>query len=364
MTEDCSQMEIVGESGDSKIVIQTGALAELGNTAHAAGFGSRVCVVTDSNVGNYHLASTEAVLRAAGFEVESVAVPAGERTKSMEWLMTLWNTFHGYGITRSDFVVALGGGMVGDLVGFAAATYLRGCGIIHVPTSLMAQVDAAIGGKSAINLSFGKNLAGVIRQSAAVVIDPTLLQTLPQRQFAEGMAEVIKYGCIADAELFATVEQQPIRDAQALPLLQQMIQRCVKIKVQKVNEDPWDRGSRRVLNFGHTIGHAIECVMGYGYLPHGEAVAIGMVAAARLGERMGVTPPGIAERIQRTVLACGLPVQSEFTSDLVFEAMRSDKKREGDGIDFVLLTGIGQTKIQPISIQDIRQQLPFILDIA
>lgn len=346
--------------GDSRIVIGNGALARLGELAAAVVKGRRACVVTDANVGNLHLDATLASLRAAGFTAESVALPAGEKTKSVEWLVTLWNTFNGYGLTRSDLVVALGGGVIGDLAGFASATYLRGCAIVQVPTSLLAQVDSSVGGKTGIDLPFGKNLAGAFHQPVVVVVDPLLLKTLPQTRFAEGMAEVIKYGCIADAELFADLEGFAGHpdDVEALNAI---IRRCVQIKADVVNRDELDTGDRMLLNFGHTVGHAIEKVMGYGYISHGEAVAIGMVAAARLGETLGETPDGTALRIEALLKRFALPTTTEFTADNIFEAMLADKKKLGKQIHFILLDRIGRAMRRPFDPGALRESLDGVL---
>ena len=354
------ETHVVSPRGNSRIVIGNGALARLGELAATAVKGRRVCVVTDANVGNLHLEPALASLRAAGFAAESVALPAGEKTKSVEWLVTLWNTFNGYGLTRSDLVVALGGGVVGDLAGFASATYLRGCAIVQVPTSLLAQVDSSVGGKTGIDLPFGKNLAGAFHQPAVVVVDPLVLKTLPPTRFAEGMAEVVKYGCIADAGLFADLEAFAGNpgDAEALRAI---IQRCVQIKADVVNRDELDTGERMLLNFGHTVGHAIEKVMGYGYISHGEAVAIGMTAAARLGESLGATPAGTAARIEALLKRFALPTTTAFTAADIFEAMLADKKKLGKQIHFILLEEIGRAVRRPFDPDALRQALDGVL---
>lgn len=356
----CFETKIITQRGESRIIVGNGILSRVGEIAAEAVKGRRALVVSDGNVCNLHLAPVLASLTAAGFNAEQVSVPAGEKSKSVEMLATLWNCFNGFGITRTDLVVALGGGVVGDLAGFAAATYLRGCPIIQVPTSLLAQVDSSIGGKTGIDLSFGKNLAGAFHQPRAVVTDPLLLKTLPQNRFAEGMAEVVKYGCIYDAELFARIEafaENPHDDE----ALFQIITRCVQIKVEVVNRDEFDTGERMILNFGHTIGHAIEKVMGYGYISHGEAVAIGMVAAARLGESMGRTPAGTSTQIAALLVKLSLPTTTEFTTDDIFEAMLSDKKKLSNEIHFILLEAIGKAVRVPLSTTALKTKLDVIL---
>lgn len=350
------ETSIQTKRGNSSILVGDGILRSIGAIAAQKVKGRRACVVTDGNVCNLHLVPVLESLRAAGFTAEQVSVPAGEKSKSVEMLTTLWNTFNGFGITRSDLIVALGGGVVGDLAGFAAATYLRGCPIIQVPTSLLAQVDSSIGGKTGIDLSFGKNLAGAFHQPMAVVTDPLVLKTLPQNRFYEGMAEVVKYGCICDAALFGDIETfaDHMDDHEALF---KIIMRCVQIKSEIVGRDELDAGERMILNFGHTVGHAIESVMGYGYISHGEAVAAGMVTATRLGEMIGLTPPGTSERLTALLTKFSLPTKTEFTAADIFDAMMSDKKKLANEIHFILLEAIGKAVRVPFPPADLRTKL-------
>ncbi|MGI5869905.1 MAG: 3-dehydroquinate synthase [Kiritimatiellia bacterium] len=350
--------------GDSRIVVCNGAFAGLGGRAAEAVAGRRACVVTDAHVAGHHLEPALASLRAAGFVAESVVVPAGETSKSVDGLVSLWHAFNDCGLTRADLVVALGGGVVGDLAGFAAATYLRGVAIVQVPTTLLAQVDSSVGGKTGIDLPFGKNLAGAFHQPAVVVVDPLLLGTLPRNRFAEGMAEVVKYGCIADAGLFADLDAFADSPGDAEALLA-IIQRCVQIKADVVNRDALDTGERMLLNFGHTVGHAIEKAMGYGAIAHGEAVAIGMVAAARLGEALGETPDGTAARLEALLKRFALPTTTTFTAADLFATMLADKKRLGKQIHFILLERIGRAVRRPFEPAALRQALDGVLaDVA
>ena len=340
------ETHVVSPRGNSRIVVGNGALARLGELAATAVKGRRVCVVTDANVGNLHLEPALASLRAAGFAAESVALPAGEKTKSVEWLVTLWNTFNGYGLTRSDLVVALGGGVVGDLAGFASATYLRGCAIVQVPTSLLAQVDSSVGGKTGIDLPFGKNLAGAFHQPAVVVVDPLVLKTLPPTRFAEGMAEVVKYGCIANAGLFADLEAFAGNpgDAEALRAI---IQRCVQIKADVVNRDELDTGERMLLNFGHTLAHTIEQHYHYTRESHGEAVAIGMYQITKIAEEMRLTKTGEAEHIRKVLDIYGLPHKCDLMLHDLIGAIALDKKNLGGKLNVVLLKEIGKSYTYP-----------------
>jgi 3-dehydroquinate synthase len=356
-----------GAEGPSPVFVGNGLLARAGEIAARAVPGRRALAVTDSNVAPLHLAPLLASLRASGFAAESLEIHAGEASKNLRTLETLWNALHAAGITRGDLVVALGGGVVGDLAGFAAATWLRGVSVLQAPTSLLAFVDSSIGGKTAIDLPFGKNLVGAFHQPAAVVGDPLVLRTLPPREFAQGMAEVVKTACILDADLLAFLRERagrPFSDADT----ERVIAACAAAKAGVVNRDEREGGLRMILNFGHTVGHAVEKVLGYGTVPHGEAVAVGMVAAARFGERLGKTPPGTASelvgllrRLDLPVCAADLPDGGACTPDALADAMLSDKKKLGAEIRFVLLEGWGHATVVPILPADARAALPAIL---
>lgn len=338
------------KTGDYPILIQQGALKKLGELAKEVCRGRRACIVTDELVGGFYLDKAAEAMRQAGFTVSSFAVPAGESSKSPAQLLALYEVFHQAGITRSDPVIALGGGVVGDLCGFAAATWLRGVPLIQVPTTLLAQVDSAIGGKTGIDLPYGKNLAGAFYQPKAVLMDPALLRTLPRNRMAEGMAEVIKYGLIRDLALFEQIEQH-VYD------LEWVLERCVRIKTTVVAADERDTGERMLLNFGHTVGHAIEKTTQYKTFSHGEAVAVGMVAAARLGESLGQTPAGIADRIEKLLAAYHLPIKAEVPIDDLLLAIRSDKKRLAGKLYFVLLREVGQAFLYPMQPEILEENL-------
>ena len=329
------------KSGDYPILIQQGALSKLGELAKETCRGRRAFIVTDEHVGAYYLDKAKSILDAAGFQTASKVVPPGESSKSPQQLLALYESFHQAGITRSDPVIALGGGVIGDLCGFAAATWLRGVPLIQVPTTLLAQVDSSIGGKTGIDLDCGKNLAGAFYQPKAVLMDPGLLRTLSRQRMAEGMAEVIKYGLIRDLSLFEQIEQKTYD-------LEWVLERCVRIKTTVVAADERDTGERMLLNFGHTIGHAIEKVTGYSVYTHGAAVSIGMVAAAKLGERLGQTEPGTADRLKKLLMAYQLPVQADLSIDDILHAVQSDKKRLAGKIYFVLLHHIGKAFLYPM----------------
>ena len=354
-----------GRDGDCPVFVRRGALDGLGAIAAPLVRGRVAALVSDSNVGPLHAARAAAALEAAGFRVSARDVPAGEGSKTPARLAELWDFFHGARVSRQDLVVALGGGVVGDLAGFAAATWLRGVAVLQVPTSLLAMVDSSIGGKTAVDLPSGKNLAGAFHQPAAVVADPALLDTLPAREFSQGLAEAVKYGCIRDAAFFAWFEARagaPFSAADA----ETLVRTSAAHKVAVVNEDERESGLRATLNFGHTVGHAVEKVLGYGTLAHGEAVALGMVAAAKLGEALGETEPGTAARIEALLAALALPtalgrVAPGVSAAALAEAMLSDKKRYGGEIRFVLLDRIGSCRVVPLAPADVAARLPGIL---
>ena len=299
-----------------------------------------------------------AQLAAAGMTAGLCTLPAGETTKCPEQLSRLYDAFLDAHLTRADLVIALGGGVIGDITGYAACTYLRGVHFVQVPTTLLAQVDSSVGGKVAVNHPRGKNLLGAFYQPELVLIDCDTLRTLDARQVGTGLGEVIKYGCIADATLFERLEALGSREA-LMPVLDGVIARCCEIKADYVRQDPFYHGVRMQLNFGHTLAHALENAMGYGTLLHGEAVSIGMVAAARWGEALGITPKGTAERI-RAVLK-GYELMTEVPAGLSAKALAAtmalDKKAEGSTVRVVILTEIGQCTGVPLTPTQLRAML-------
>lgn len=310
--------------------------------------GKRAAIVADANTGPLFGARVQASLARADIASTLITVPAGEGSKCHEELLRLYDAFLDVPLNRADVVVALGGGVVGDLAGYAASTYQRGVPLLQLPTTLLAQVDSSVGGKVAVNLPRGKNLVGTFCQPRQVVIDPQTLETLDARQVGAGLGEVIKYGCMADAALFAQLEGLGRREG-LRPSLTQVIARCCEIKADYVRRDPWDHGARMELNFGHTLGHALENTLGYGVLLHGEAVSIGMVAAARWGERLGVTPVGTAARITALLRAYELPVRMPPVSpEALLSAMALDKKNAGEGVRLVLLEGMGRAVVRSV----------------
>lgn len=319
------------------ILIQRGLLARAGEHCRAVLPGARkIALVSDSNVAPLYSQTVLDSLAGAGFETRLFTIPAGEASKNAGQLSRLWEDFMDFGLTRTDAVAALGGGVVGDLTGFAAATILRGVDFIQIPTTLLAQVDSSVGGKVAIDLEHGKNLAGAFYQPRLVLMDPDVLDTLPDATFADGMAEVIKYGCIADGEFLRFLKNHASR-AQLIPEIESVLYTCCDIKREVVMDDERDTGRRMILNFGHTLGHAYELAGHYQQWTHGQAVAAGMVRAAELGVGLGLTPPSVAARITDLVTAFGLPSFIDCTGEQYAAAVGLDKKGAGDSITLILL---------------------------
>ena len=322
------------------IVIQRGIANAIGETVKNIFDGNRIAVITDANVNGLYGVTIINSLKNSGYNAERILLEPGEETKSFSTLVYIIKKLVGLGITRSDAVIALGGGVVGDIAGFAASIYLRGIRYIHVPTTLMAQVDSAIGGKTAIDLPEGKNLVGSIHQPTAVVTDPDLLATLPEKYIKDGISEIIKYGCIHDASLFEALENHHFQ-------MDELVEKCCQIKKSYVERDEFDTGERMKLNFGHTLGHAIEKAGNYSEFTHGEAVAIGMHAITEISERKGLTQTGTAQRIKALLTKYGLPYKMPYPLTQLLPAMAHDKKNFAKSLNLVLLKKIGESFIYP-----------------
>jgi 3-dehydroquinate synthase len=343
----------------SRILIGRGSFETLGRRIARATGARRVALVTDARVGRLHGRRALDSLRRAGLSAGLVAVPQGERAKSVGRLEGLWRAFARLGIGRRDAVVALGGGVVGDLAGFAAATWLRGVPWVAVPTSLVAQVDASVGGKTAVNLDAGKNLVGSFHQPSAVVVDPELLSTLPRRHLRAGLAEVVKMGMAVDARLFRWVERHAVRLRSGEPAtLETAVRLAIAAKLRAVRRDVRERegGARTALNYGHTLGHAIEAAWGYRRVLHGEAVAIGMRAAAQLSVQVVGLAPGARDRQDALLDALGLPQGMPPTRlSLLWRAMEHDKKRSRERVRWVLTPRMGHASLpRPIAPRMVR----------
>lgn len=341
----------VKTSSPYRIVIERGCLAQTGRYAaelfpHAI----RAVVVGDSNVLPLYGETVSAALREAGFSVGTCAFPAGEESKRLSTIENLYRSFSQNGLTRGDFAVALGGGVAGDMAGFAAATWLRGIPFVQIPTSLLAQIDSSTGGKTGVDLPEGKNLVGAFHQPALVLIDPDTLATLPPLFFADGMGEAVKYGCIRSRELFDRIANTDVRDH-----MEEMIFSCVDMKRNSVEHDEFDTGERMLLNFGHTFGHALEKLHGYQTLTHGAAVGIGMVMMARMGEAWRMTDPGTADEIASVLRKYGLPDRDGADVERLLDATASDKKSRGDEISLVMLKRVGESFLYTVPREKFRK---------
>lgn len=331
------------------IVCGPGALTSTGGLIRAAG-GARAVVVTDEAVAATHAARVGDSLAAAGVSATTVTVPSGERSKSVEAAARLWGEFARLAVDRSTHVVAVGGGVIGDLAGFVAATFARGLPVWQVPTTLVAQVDSAIGGKTGINVPEGKNLVGVFWQPRGVVADIDTLATLPEREFVSGLAEVVKYGMILDAGFFGWLEANAAAVLAREPAaIAHAVERSAAFKADVVSRDERETsGLRAALNYGHTFAHAYETAAGYGTLLHGEAVSIGMARAARLAERLGRLPDDAVARQDRLLDRFGLPIApppSLRDAEALIGIMRRDKKSQAGRLRFVLPARIGHVDL-------------------
>lgn len=339
------------------ILIEKGLLDRTGKSCRAVlPKACRLAVVTDSNVAPLYLERVKRSLEESGFAVKDIIIPAGERSKSLEMLGYLYEEMLSFGLSRTDAVVALGGGVVGDLAGFAAATVLRGVDYVQIPTTLLAQVDSSVGGKVAVDLPAGKNLAGAFWQPKLVLMDPDCLNTLSDRIFSDGMAEVIKYGCIRDKAFFDFLAQCGGR-AGVMAYMEQVLHTCCDIKRQVVLADERDTGLRMILNFGHTVGHAFELAGHYEQWTHGQGVGVGMLWAARLGERLGITPAGTGDTICGILERYDLPTRIPCEWETMVEAVGLDKKRTGESLSFVLLSSLGDAEPRKMETRQLLQEL-------
>lgn len=355
------ELILIGKQNTSKIVIGKGVLkaaAEFYRMKTSETGPSRICVVTDTNVAEYHLNNLEQQLSGLNIPVFHHIIPAGEEYKNLDTVSRIYDTLSNHQFGRDDMIIALGGGVTGDIAGFAAATFLRGIKhLVQIPTTLLAQVDSSVGGKTGVDLPQGKNLVGAFRQPDLVLIDPEVLNTLPERVFKAGMAEVIKYGCIRDPEILDMVSKDDYKDR-----IIELIERCVRIKIQVVEEDETEEGLRRILNFGHTIGHSVEKLGNFTELSHGEAVSIGMAAAVKIGMSLGITSDRCDGRLTKILQAFSLPTEITRSVEEVYGALLSDKKKQGDSIHFVLIEDFGKTLIKKIPVIELKQIMKVLGD--
>ncbi len=345
------------EENSYDIHIKAGILQQVAEYIKPIFKGTRIAVAADSNVTPLYAAKLKAILEAAGYIVKLISFPAGEKSKNLQTVEMLYDAFltpHPFAVTRSDLIIALGGGVTGDMVGFAAATLLRGVPYVQIPTTLLSQVDSSVGGKVAVDLKQGKNLAGVFYQPKTVLIDPDTLNTLPDRVFFDGMGEVIKYGYIADETLYEIINGCSNR-SQLMAQMEEIIYRSVDIKRDIVERDEKDTGERMVLNFGHTFGHGYEKLGNYERFMHGEAVCCGMEHALRLGEAQGITAPGYAKQLREMLDRFGLPYQpNDIDRNELYAALAHDKKGSGENITVIFITELGHYTMKKMPKAELR----------
>lgn len=345
-----------------EIAIASGNLDNLGEQMSSLQLGKKILLVSNPTIFKYYGERAIASLKAANFEVVSCTLPPGERYKNLNSIQKLYDAALENRLERSSTMVALGGGVVGDMTGFAAATWLRGINVVQVPTTLLAMVDSAIGGKTGVNHPQGKNLIGAFHQPRLVLIDPEVLKTLPMREFRAGMAEVIKYGVIWDAELFAQMEASKNLNQHRYvkpELIDSILTRSCQAKADVVSKDEKEAGLRAILNYGHTIGHAVESLTGYRLVNHGEAVGIGMVAAGQIAAELGMWRHEDTQRQDALIAKAGLPTKLPAGVDIegIIEALQTDKKVKDGKVRFVLPTQIGVVTVTDEVPSDIIRQV-------
>ncbi|MCD5410546.1 MAG: 3-dehydroquinate synthase [Clostridiales bacterium] len=349
------KIEVLLTNEKYNIYIEKGLFESSGKKMKEIFVGEKITIITDDNVNPLYGEKLKKILEKSGFEVNTIVLAVGEKNKNFVTLNRIYKELIKFQTTRSDMIVALGGGVVGDVAGFAASTYMRGISYVQIPTSLIAQVDSSVGGKVAINLEEGKNLVGSFYQPKMVLIDPDLLKTLEQRYFNDGMAEVIKYACISDKqffELLVSIENKEVLDEN----ITEIICRCCEMKKKIVQKDERDKSERMLLNFGHTIGHAIEKIFKHETYTHGEAISIGMYLVTTQSENLGLSQVGTAVRIKELLTKFNLPyeIDKKYYEEIRNE-ITNDKKREGRSLNLILLKTIGEGYIMRIPIDEVNK---------
>ena len=329
---------------------QRGILTDTGKWCRTVNRGQKALIVTDSNVAPLYADVVKTSLQQADYQTDVFVFEAGEQSKTLATVTDIYTRIAQNNLSRADLLVALGGGVTGDMTGFAAATWMRGMDFVQIPTTLLAQVDSSVGGKTGVDIPAGKNLIGAFWQPRLVLMDADTLKTLPQSVFADGMAEVVKTACIKDADLFAKLETGDLADDATL---EEIIAATVSIKRDVVERDERESGERKLLNFGHTLGHALEKHYGYASLSHGSAVAIGSVLVTAAAERQGLTEIGTAARIAALLARCGLPTTDPTPVADLIDGMKNDKKRVGEHIDLALIRTIGDGFVHRVEVSDL-----------
>ncbi|MEG2289828.1 MAG: 3-dehydroquinate synthase [Clostridium sp.] len=347
------KIELNIPNNEYEIFIENGLINNIGFEISKIYNGERIAIITDKNVDKYYGNMLEKSLECEGYEVLKVVLEPGERSKSIECLMKLYDELLDFKINRGNLIIALGGGVIGDLTGFCASTLLRGIPFIQIPTSLLAQIDSSIGGKVAIDLPRGKNLIGSFYHPMAVYIDPLVLKTLDKRYINDGLGEVIKYGLIKDKNLYEKLKNMD-NYSKLFESFEDIIYRCCNIKREIVEYDEMDTGERMILNFGHTIGHAIEKLYNFEKFSHGEAVAIGMFKIASKCEEKGICPNGTTRSIKEILIKYELPYEVDnIDSKRLIEIIGVDKKNVGNDINLILLKDIGEGFIKKVPREEV-----------
>ncbi len=341
----------VKASTEYKVYIEKDLLCNTGKIFRRDLGGTKVIIITDSNVDGLYVDQVIQSLESESYDVFKYVIEAGESNKNLNTISDILSFMAEKDLSRKDIIVALGGGVVGDAAGFVAAIYMRGIDYVQIPTTILAAVDSSVGGKTAVNIPEGKNLAGAFHQPKAVICDTRTFDTLPQRQVRNGFAEIIKYGVIRDEHLL-----DRLGDDVADKDIADMVESCVRIKAEIVQADEEDRGIRQILNFGHSIGHAVEKLSNFQLL-HGEAVACGMVEICRIGERLGYTKSGCRDRIIESLEKVGLSGKMNYRAEEILAVMRRDKKTEGDSINLILPIEIGNVIIKRVSLDQVEALL-------
>lgn len=343
-------VDVASEDIHYPLKIQKGLFNHLADEIKEIYSNKKIAVITDQNVYHYYGRLVEEQLIDANYDIEMIVLKPGEQAKSMENLQSIFSKFIDFGLSRSDLIIALGGGVIGDLAGFAAASYLRGVDFVQIPTTLLAQVDSSVGGKVAVDLPEGKNLVGAFYHPKLVIIDPKVLETLSDTAFSDGMAEVIKYGCIADIDFFKKLQKYQNR-SEVMADIEEIIAICCQIKKELVQSDEKDQSERMLLNFGHTIGHAIEAYYNYKKYTHGQAISIGMTAINQLSENLGISEKGSTAGIQALLEQYQLPTKLEAARDYpqILPLIKNDKKNIQNALHVVLLDKIGQARTKKVS---------------
>ena len=337
----------VNASTSYDILIDKGIIDKCGELIKAVEPKGKCAVITDDNVDNFYGERVVRSLNSAGIEAAKFVFPHGEASKNHSTLLKIYDFLAEHGFTRSDYIAALGGGVVGDTAGYAAATYMRGIDFVQIPTTVVSQADSSVGGKTAVDIKAGKNLVGLFHQPQLVIADTETLSTLTPEFFADGMAEVVKHGMIKSAELFELLSTQDIKAN-----LVDIMKRNVSIKGQVVENDEREKGERMLLNFGHTLGHALEKYYDFTGLTHGCAVAVGMSTFTHIAERRGMCKAGVSEKLDALLIKCGLPISDPAPMDELFRLSLGDKKHLANGMNIVICSDIGKSEVVKMSVDE------------